>query len=230
MFGYRVNARKRPAIRQSGVTLIEAVLFISVALGLIVGGIVFYRQASLASRVGEQVRMLSALSQEFRIIAARDPMVQYTDVDDLLIAAGAVPAKHVLASPGTKPQLFGQTGNNLATAWQTELEMASVFSSAQRRPVFLLIWDIPVAACARLGIVDGGGASAFVDGIQEIQFRAQGNVGVTGGASGVKYDLTGAGANSSGSFPVTPAMASQACASADPGNGQVSLFIAYLIR
>jgi len=31
--------------RQRAVTLIEAVLFISVALGLIVGGIVFFQQA-----------------------------------------------------------------------------------------------------------------------------------------------------------------------------------------
>ena len=39
-----------------GVTLIEAVLFISIALGLIVGGLVFFQQASLAARTNDAVR------------------------------------------------------------------------------------------------------------------------------------------------------------------------------
>ncbi|MCA3441438.1 MAG: hypothetical protein INF50_14100, partial [Rhodobacter sp.] len=47
-------------------TLIEAVLYIAVALALIVGGLVFFQQASLASRVNEQVRVLSALVAEAR--------------------------------------------------------------------------------------------------------------------------------------------------------------------
>jgi hypothetical protein len=49
-----------------GVTLIEAVLFISVALGLIVGGLVFYQQASRAATYQGVVRGLQAVQGEDR--------------------------------------------------------------------------------------------------------------------------------------------------------------------
>jgi len=57
----------RQAVR--GVTLIEAVLFISVALGLIIGGLVFYRQADMNARVGRQANVLTGLLVEARAIA-----------------------------------------------------------------------------------------------------------------------------------------------------------------
>ncbi len=44
------------AARRRGVTLIEAVLYISIALALIVGGLVFFQQASLAQRTNSAVR------------------------------------------------------------------------------------------------------------------------------------------------------------------------------
>jgi len=54
--------------RRRGVTLIEAVLFISIALGLIVGGLVFFQQASLAQRTADAVRNISALASETRAL------------------------------------------------------------------------------------------------------------------------------------------------------------------
>ena len=55
------NPAQSPA-RKRGVTLIEAVLFISIALGLIVGGIVFFQQASLAQRTNDAVRTVSGVA------------------------------------------------------------------------------------------------------------------------------------------------------------------------
>jgi hypothetical protein len=50
--------RRRPG---RAVTLIEAVLFIAVALTLIVGGLVFYNQARTAAMTNEAVRMIRAV-------------------------------------------------------------------------------------------------------------------------------------------------------------------------
>lgn len=47
-----------------GVTLIEAVLFIAVALGVIEGRLVLYQQAALAARTQEAVHLFSAIVQD----------------------------------------------------------------------------------------------------------------------------------------------------------------------
>jgi len=44
------SADRSPRRRNRAVTLIEAVLYISIALALIVGGLVFYQQASTAAK------------------------------------------------------------------------------------------------------------------------------------------------------------------------------------
>jgi hypothetical protein len=54
--------------RRSAVTLIEAVLFISIALAVIVGGLVFYAQASLAMKVMNVKRHVQAAIVETRAI------------------------------------------------------------------------------------------------------------------------------------------------------------------
>jgi hypothetical protein len=59
--GYR-----RAPFRNRGVTLAEAVLYTSVALAVILGGLFFARQVSLAATVTEQIRILSALVSEGR--------------------------------------------------------------------------------------------------------------------------------------------------------------------
>lgn len=95
------------ASARRGVTLIEAVLFISVALGLIVGGLVFYQQATLAARTQDAVRQFSALIQETRSLykgRAFEALVDATvndicadglDITAVLISAQAVPAEMV---------------------------------------------------------------------------------------------------------------------------------------
>jgi hypothetical protein len=54
--------------RRKAVTLIEAVLFISIAMAVIVGGLVFYQQASLAMKVMNVKRHVQAAIAETRVI------------------------------------------------------------------------------------------------------------------------------------------------------------------
>ena len=94
---------RRPAHRvwdaRRGVTLIEAVLYIAVALGLIVGGLVFYQQASRAATYQSVVRGLQVVQGEVQAMyqvtswqnsVQTGPMAPITAA---LIAMGAVPAE-----------------------------------------------------------------------------------------------------------------------------------------
>jgi hypothetical protein len=57
---------KNDRLRARGVTLVEAVLYVSVSLGLIIGGLVFYQQASRAAGWLEVRRGVEAINAEVR--------------------------------------------------------------------------------------------------------------------------------------------------------------------
>jgi hypothetical protein len=65
-----MSAQAPPAAKRArrAVTLIEAVLFISIALAVIVGGLVFYRQATIARQTQETVRLVQAIVAEARVL------------------------------------------------------------------------------------------------------------------------------------------------------------------
>ncbi|MBL4541866.1 MAG: hypothetical protein JKP97_08670 [Rhodobacteraceae bacterium] len=65
-------------VRRRGVTLIGAVLFIAVALGVIIGGLVFYQQASTAAMTRNTIQQLTAYGSEIRALCER------TSPDDCL--------------------------------------------------------------------------------------------------------------------------------------------------
>ena len=80
----RVSPNRRKQGRESkvtpgrrhhrAVTLIEAVLYISVALALIVGGLVVLQQASIAARTSAMVHQLSAVVAETRVLIRGSPL------------------------------------------------------------------------------------------------------------------------------------------------------------
>jgi len=88
--------------RRRGVTLIEAVLFISVALGLIVGGLVFYQQASLSARVNQQVRVLSGIVAETRALFQNIPNIPSAPNIDINDASTTT-----IAFSGAGQRIFG---------------------------------------------------------------------------------------------------------------------------
>jgi hypothetical protein len=140
-----------------GVTLIEAVLYISIALALIVGGLVFFQQASLASRTQATVRLGSALIQETRAlysnatdlveIPVNAVLVGFLgEVGETLIAAGAVPSSAVRA---TSQSGFNSSTSRIVTAWGTPVNIF-VGRRSGSPVVQIAFTDIPSSACVRL--------------------------------------------------------------------------------
>ncbi len=78
--------------RYRGVTLIEAVLFISIAMGIIVGGLQFYQQASTALRTEQTVRLATSLVAETHSLYRGSDIpaeAARARIDPTLVAAGA---------------------------------------------------------------------------------------------------------------------------------------------
>lgn len=169
---------RRPLRR--GVTLIEAVLFISVALGLIVGGLVIFNQASLSSRVAAQTRSLAALFSEAQVMLKRAPHGDwendwdYESLNSILIASGAVPASKI----GEPIPFYHISGvvldTRLRTEWGTAL--GSVIGNASlgagaglpgwatgndKTLVGFILDSIPPEACSRLAATDNTGRYPF---------------------------------------------------------------------
>ncbi|MCA3514011.1 MAG: hypothetical protein IOC96_12430 [Rhodobacter sp.] len=68
-------------------------LYIAIALALIVGGLVFYQQASLQSRTSSVVRAYSAFITEARAMLAEGSSVPTTsNLEELLWVRGSIPA------------------------------------------------------------------------------------------------------------------------------------------
>jgi hypothetical protein len=80
-----------------GVTLIEAVLFIAVALTLIVGGLVFYDQARVSMRTAESARVVSAAIAAARTVALKGDRDDWTcpDIVPVLRAGGYLPVQYI---------------------------------------------------------------------------------------------------------------------------------------
>ena len=138
-----------------GVTLIEAILFISIALGLIVGGIVFYNQANTASTTNDAARNINAMASEIRSLYSGQ-----ADFDGLdaatLINAGAVPANLV----------NGTTINNEFPGGSYTVGPTGT-GNAQ---FYIQSNGIETAVCARLGVFnDSTDQGAVGTGIAEIQ-------------------------------------------------------------
>jgi hypothetical protein len=87
----------QPARRRRGVTVIEAVLYIVIALALIVGGLVFFEQASFQSRTASVVRLYSALIAEARMVAREGGPISpehAANFEELLYVRGSIPPEN----------------------------------------------------------------------------------------------------------------------------------------
>ena len=146
-----------------GVTLIEAVLFISIALGLIVGGLVFFQQASLAARTNDAVRSLSSIASETR--AAYRTQDSFDGLNEsVLISSGAVPTSQINTTPDP---------DEIVSEWNTRVDVDPSPVSLHATPgsfdpvvsatdapankFFTITYnDIPEAACTRLTTASDG--------------------------------------------------------------------------
>jgi len=154
------RAARLGSTRKRGVTLIEAVLYISIALALIVGGLVFFQQASLAQRTNSAVRNISAIASETRGLYQ-----QQTNFDGFtqaaLINAGAVPTSLI-------------SGTNLINEWSGIIAAASTGTTdtPQHSGFTVTYPGIPRAACIRLTSTDASGTGRVGSGIRSIAFKA----------------------------------------------------------
>jgi hypothetical protein len=144
---------RSPKRRNRAVTLIEAVLYISIALALIVGGLVFFQQASTAAKTNTLVRHISAIVAESRVLIKGLPVTgppvpgSGPAVTQILIAAGAVPSDMVL-SPTELSNPFG--GRMILTAGVTG------FPPAFDQILAIDLSNIPQGVCARLLAASSG--------------------------------------------------------------------------
>lgn len=178
MFWSGQQKRLRGSGRFRGVTLIEAVLYIAIALALIVGGILFFQQASLAGRVNAQIRVISSIVAESRALfstndtlgalpdlagTSLDQMVQMTGqrLESTLIAAGAVPASLVTSTAGP---LF------LRNEFDGAIIIAGGKNAQGQLSLVVVLSNVPSAACNRLSWVNQDGQGAVSDGIRAVGF------------------------------------------------------------
>jgi hypothetical protein len=148
------------ARRRRGVTLIEAVLYIAIALALIVGGLVFYQQASFASRVNRVTSTASSLISETRVLAVQNG--SWSEVpgilENVLIAQGSVPSSEL---DMTKP-----LGERIRHPWDSFILLSLVDGGPGAvNYLTFAMFNVPVSACTRLAWFDGRGTGAFATNI-----------------------------------------------------------------
>ena len=198
-----------------GVTLIEAVLFISVALGLIVGGLVFYQQASLAARTQDAARQFSALVQETRSLykgRAFEALVDATvndicadglDITAVLISAQAVPTEMV-QSPTELRNPWGGSTRVCGFSLTTFNPWTGVVTLDPR--VVIVTELVPQEACTRLIATDVNNSQSLISTLTS-NVRGQSIV-----SDGMNMTGVGATGNPPFSFYVySPRFAAIAC-------------------
>jgi hypothetical protein len=193
-----MDSRKPQALRRLGqvgrsmgraVTLIEAVLFIAIALGLIVAGLRFYDQARRSAEVAENARLMSALVAEMRDANMRtgtvaiwrtlrdadgNPVWQadppWRDIAAYLVESGAVPALYVQPDG---PGIFDSRKRPVpAYVGTVEVDPTGV----EMGPGYIIgiHGPISVAECTRLATVSDRGSGAVGHGILQIYLYSGG--------------------------------------------------------
>jgi hypothetical protein len=217
---------RSPRRRNRAVTLIEAVLYISIALALIVGGLVFFQQASTAAKTSTMVRQLSAIISESRVLIKGIPVKDIpTDITSYLIAARAVPPDMVKSASELSNPFGGQTEFYVGT---------SCFGSTCYPAVQMLLHNVPQGVCARLLTASGGSEFAF-GGAGGTTLVSSGYM--SGGAAGSVDDAFGRNyimnATQAGWMCKYGALAYKIKAteptSATPLSGNVAVFMEFLI-
>lgn len=167
-----VARKANPLRRHRAVTLIEAVLYISIALALIVGGLVFYQQASTAERTAAFVRQINALVQEATVLYNDPAFIKQTSfgyygsdqtrVGHIIAASGGAPADTIQA--GTDDGNGGLVGPALETSFvnpwggATEVYVYRFAVGNLRVPmVSILSMDVPAEVCTRIVTQDANG-------------------------------------------------------------------------
>ncbi len=151
------SALPPPRLDERGATLIEAVLFTVIALGLVIGGIVFFEQASMSARTNEAVRMMASLQSQVRALFQSQPNFGTANIGDLLISANAVPSamQNDADNDGANDSLVNAFGGDVTVTGATD-------------QFEIEVTDVPVNVCTRMAPFDELGNGVIGTGIAEI--------------------------------------------------------------
>jgi hypothetical protein len=209
-------AASRP---RRAVTLIEAVLFIAVALTLIVGGLVFYRQASTGAMTQRLISLISALSVEMNAIHERTEVPwEGLEAGPILAASGAIP-----------PNALNAAGDGAVAPWDGRMRMILSYGAnpgfeefGDQKHLYHL-YDVPPQICSRLAYFDKSGMGALGFPIAMIA--------IDHSNSGAPYGLLLSPGTTALFYAADGAMSrSDGAAACTAGNGPVWMFIAFAYR
>ena len=183
------------AARQRGISLIEGVLYLVIALAVIVGGIVFFQQAQLSNQVTDTARAAVGISSQTRGLyqnqRAFNDAGTPNNLTATLIASGSVPSNFLDSDGDSIVHPFGN--------------VMQVFGS--RQDFVLQFTDLSEEACLRLATAGQGGTGPLGTGITGFNFAAN--------ATPVPNDNTAF--DPTFPVPVTATTAANQC-SPDPNN------------
>jgi len=141
------------AARKRGISLIEAVLYLVIALAVIVGGIVFFQQAQLSNQVTDTARAGVGISSQVRGLYQSQRDFSEEDLTAAIVASGSVPSNFIGADDSDgNPTIVHPFGGDMIVHG-TNGEFAIAYT------------DLSLAACLRLGTVGEDGAGPLGTGI-----------------------------------------------------------------
>jgi hypothetical protein len=151
--------------RRRGVTLIEAVLYIAVSLALIVGGLVFFQQASTLTRINASVQVLGSIVAEARAVS----------VEGTVLAASGLHFENVLYRRGGIPQSSWDatrpSGQRLQRPFRDSYAFVNVsFGGGLADEILLNMVNIPLSMCVRVG-ASANGTNLLGAGINQTSLK-----------------------------------------------------------
>lgn len=140
-------------LRLRGIGLIESVLFVVISLGLVVGGTVFFQQASEAARVNDAVQSIVSIQSGVRSLYVAEAKFGISG-SSLLEAA--------VASGSVSPSMV-QTDGSIEHQWGGDVTIIG------HPNTFVVDYqDVPRSACVRLAPYSATGTGAAGNGIASI--------------------------------------------------------------
>ena len=158
-FGITSHVNKQ---HERGATLIEAALFTVIALGTIIGGIVFFQQASISAKTNEMVRTLASLQTQVRALFQTQATFGTGGLNTLLITSNAAPSNILLDSDsdGDMDALIHGFGGAITVTGAT-----GQFTIAMA--------GVPVGVCTRIIAFDASGNGTIGSGIASVSDGTQ---------------------------------------------------------
>lgn len=142
--------------RLRGVSLLEGVLYLVVALAIIVGGIVFFSEAQMSTRVLGTSRAGISISSEVRGLFLQQKSFGSGDLSTTVVSSGAI-----------SDTFKSEAGDVIEHPFNGLLRVQGNLEG------FAIIFeDLPVAACIRLATVGENGAGVMGTGVAGVVFSS----------------------------------------------------------